>query len=49
MDAYLVAFAGGHGIPLATLDKDFTNFTGLSVRYLLASVTPRAGTGGARG
>lgn len=37
MDAYLAAFARGHHIPLATLDRDFTNFAGLSVRVLLAS------------
>ena len=36
MDAYLAAFARGHGIPLTTLDRDFTNFNGLSVRLLLA-------------
>jgi uncharacterized protein len=35
IDAYLAAFARGHAIPLATLDKDFTHFKGLSVRYLL--------------
>lgn len=40
MDAYLSAFARGHAIPLATLDKDFTHFKGLSVRYLLATATP---------
>jgi len=36
MDAYLAAFACGHAISLATLDKDFTRFKGLTVRYLLA-------------
>jgi len=40
MDAYLAAFACGHRIPLATLDKDFARFTGLAVRYLLAPLTP---------
>ena len=37
MDAYLAAFARGHGIALATLDQDFTKFSGLSVKYLLVS------------
>ena len=39
MDAYLAAFARGHGISLATLDGDFTNFTNLSVQYMLATAT----------
>jgi toxin-antitoxin system PIN domain toxin len=40
MDAYLAAFARGHDIALATLDKDFAKFTGVSVNYLLASIRP---------
>jgi uncharacterized protein len=36
MDAYLAAFARGHAIPLVTLDRDFRNFPGLSLKYLLA-------------
>ncbi len=40
MDAYLAAFARGHGIALATLDRDFLNFPDLSVKYLLAPATP---------
>lgn len=38
MDAYLAAFACGHRIPLATLDRDFGNFPGLSVKNLLAPI-----------
>lgn len=40
MDAYLAAFAWGHGIPLATLDEYFTKLPGLSVRYLLNPANP---------
>lgn len=40
MDAYLAAFARSHGIPLATLDKDFKNFPGLALKYLLAPASP---------
>lgn len=40
MDAYLAAFAHGHGLTLVTLDKDFTLFKELSVKYLLAPASP---------
>ena len=40
MDAYLAGFARGHGISLATLDKDLTNFSGVAVTYLLAPANP---------
>ena len=35
----IAGFARGHGISLVTLDKDFTNFKGLSVNYLLSAST----------
>lgn len=34
MDSYLAAFAKGHGITIVTLDKDFKQFTDLSMKYL---------------
>ncbi|CAA6691148.1 MULTISPECIES: TA system VapC family ribonuclease toxin [unclassified Lentimonas] len=34
MDAYLAAFAKAYDIPITTLDTDFRNFKGLSVRIL---------------
>ncbi len=39
MDAYLAGFARGYDIPLATLDKDFRNFNGLNVKYLLSPIS----------
>jgi predicted nucleic acid-binding protein len=34
MDAYLGAFAKGHGIKMTTFDKAFVNFEGLDVELL---------------
>ncbi|MEW6305483.1 MAG: TA system VapC family ribonuclease toxin [Verrucomicrobiota bacterium] len=35
MDAYLAAFAKGHGISLLTLDEDLARYKGVRVEYLL--------------